>query len=400
MIAPDFLEQTNNLQPDPGELLKRFVGLPEQQIALFHQFLELLERSPKELEQLATLFAVFAENPIALYEKMIGNGRYELLTGSSNPELAQKVADLLQKQLVNTMENDTYVTLFNSGEARPVSETPVKDRHVFLLQTIGPPNPDKDFGELLLMLDAVYRGGAKKITVVIPHLGFGRQDRLPLHGKVVEPLSVATVLKALERYADEFVVLDPHSDQTQAAVEKPFQIVFGSYILIPAIKEYFPLVNAVVLSPDAGGTPRAEAWAKRLSDGKKTIQVASAYKTRDPESGLSKTKDIMGDVLGKDVIIVDDMIDGGTTLVEAAKLAKAKGAERIIAVATHGVFSKDVVEKIQNSPIEKVFVLDTIAAPEAVLQCEKIEVISCAPLLKEAIYRLSHEQDLNDLFVP
>jgi len=243
------------------------------------------------------------------------------------------------------------------------------------------------------MIDAAKRASAQEIIVVIPYFGYARQDR---KDRPRVPVSASLIAELIRHAgADKICTLDIHSDQAQGFVQIPWDNLFGSYCLVPRLeKENFQ--NLVVASPDKGGVPIATAYAKRLNaDG-----VAIVYKERDVNSvNQSEALDLIGDVKGKTVLLVDDMIDTARTLVNAAKLLKARGAEKIWASATHGVLSGDAIERIDKSPIEKLIITDTIPQLNSVLKNSKFEIISVDRLLADAIQRIESGESISEKLI-
>lgn len=314
-------------------------------------------------------------------------GDFVLLTGNSNPELAEKVAQLLGTKVYNP------VTKFADGENRVQIPINIRRGSVIILQSTCPPNVDSNIIELLLMIDAAKRASAEEVIVIIPYFGYARQDR---KDRPRVPISSSIIAQAIEfAGADKICTLDIHSEQLQGFVKAPWDNLYASYSMIPRIeKENFK--DLVVASPDKGGVPTATAYARRLN----AQGVAIVYKVRDVHSSdQSEALDIIGDVEGKDLLLVDDMATTAGTLCNAAALIKSKGAKSIWAAITHGVFAPGAVEKIDNSPIEKILITDTIPQSEEVEKCSKIEVVSIAGLLAEAILRIETGQSLSEKLI-
>lgn len=298
---------------------------------------------------------------------------FVLLTGTSNPKLAQDIAKLLKSEVYKP------VSKFADGETRVQIPVNIRRGNVVIIQPTCPPDVDGSLIELLLMIDAAKRASANEIIVVIPYFGYSRQDR---KDRPRVPISAALVAQLIEYAgADHIVTVDIHSDPQQGFAKVPWDNLYGSFCLVPRIqKEKFD--NLVVASPDKGGVPIATAFANRL----KAAGVAIVYKERDiATTNQSVALGLIGDVGGKNVLVVDDMIDTGGTLANAVSLLKKRGAKKIWASATHGIFSSDALVKIQNSPLEKVLVTDTVPQTEAVLKNPKIEIISVASMVAEAI---------------
>lgn len=310
-----------------------------------------------------------------------------LLTGTSNLPLTREIGKLLGKTVYNP------VTKFADGETRVQIPINIRRGSVIIIQSTCPPDIDGNIMELLLMIDASKRASADEIIVVIPYFGYARQDR---KDRPRVPISSSVIAQAIEfAGADKICTIDIHSDQAQGFVQIPWDNLFGSYCLVPRLeKENFK--NLVVASPDKGGVPIATAYAKRLgADG-----VAIVYKERDVASiNQSEALDLIGDVKGKTVLLVDDMIDTARTLANAARLLKERGALSILAAATHGVLSADAIERIDNSPIEKVIITDTIPQQKLVTHNPKFEIISVATLVAEAIKRIESGQSISEKLI-
>ncbi len=312
---------------------------------------------------------------------------FVLLTGTSNIPLAEEIGKILNKTVHQP------VTKFADGETRIQIPINIRRGSVIIIQSTCPPDIDGSIMELLLMIDAAKRASAGEIIVVIPYFGYARQDRKDRPRVPVSASLIAQLLK--HSGADKICTLDIHSDQSQGFVQIPWDNLYGSYCLVPRLeKEKFK--NLIVASPDKGGVPIATAYAKRLAaDG-----VAIVYKERDVNTvNQSEALDLIGNVSGKTVLLVDDMIDTARTLVNAAKLLKERGAGEIWASATHGVLSADALEKIENSPIEKVIITDTIPQPDKVVSNSKFEVISVADLLAEAIQRIESGKSISEKLI-
>lgn len=303
---------------------------------------------------------------------------YILLAGRANPKLAQDIAKILGKDLVEP------ISFFSDGEIRVKDIPNLRRRHVFIIQSTSSPVND-NIMELLLMIDAARRASATEIVAVMPYFGYSRQDRKELPRV---PISAAVVAQLIEHTgADRIFAMDIHSEQAEGFVQIPWDNLYGSYTLLPELKKRLNPENLVVASPDKGGMTRATGYSRIL--GAKG-GLAIVYKERDLSiNNQSKALGMIGDVSGKDVLLVDDMMDTGGTIVNAADYLKQKGAKKIIAAATHGLFSGNAVAKITNSSsLEEVIVTDTIAQRKEVFNCSKITVVSIAPLIAEAIKRM------------
>lgn len=298
-----------------------------------------------------------------------------LLTGRANTTLATNIAKILKKDISQPISS------FADGEIRVKGIPVLRNKHVFIIQPTAPPVND-NLMELIFMIDAAKRSSAGEITTIIPYFGYSRQDRK--EGPRV-PISATIVSKMIEKTgANRIFTLDIHTEQAEGFVSIPWDNLYGSYALLPTIKKA-NIQKLVVASPDKGGVPRATGYGRLLNaDG-----IAIVYKERDVNmKNISKILTMIGNVSGKNVLLVDDMIDTAGTIVNAANFLKEKGAKSIWAAATHGLFSGDAIKKINESSIEQVIVTDSIAQRDEVLKNKKISIVSVAPLLAEAIKRI------------
>lgn len=312
---------------------------------------------------------------------------FVLLTGTSNLPLAEKVGALLGKKVHQP------VTRFADGERRVQIPVNIRRGSVVIIQPTCPPDIDGSIMELLLMIDAAKRASAQEIIVMIPYFGYARQDRKDRPRVPVSASLIANLLQVAG--ADKICTLDIHSDQSQGFVRIPWDNLFGSFTMVPRLeKEEF--TNLVVASPDKGGVPIATAYARRLN----AEGVAIVYKERDVNAvNQSEALDLIGNVSGKTVLLVDDMIDTARTLVNAANLLKEKGAKSIWAAATHGVFSADAIDRINSSGIEKIIITDSIPQTESVISNPKFEIISVADLIAAAIKRIESGESISEKLI-
>jgi ribose-phosphate pyrophosphokinase len=307
----------------------------------------------------------------------------KLFTGNANQPLAQEIAKFLGVPLA-----DAEVSRFSDGEVFVQINENVRGADVFVIQPTCPPVND-NLMELLVMIDALKRASAQRITVVLPYYGYGRQDRkvqprVPITAKLVADLITAAG-------ANRVLALDLHAGQIQGFFNIPVDHLFAA----PPLIDYFEtkkLQDLVLVSPDAGGVERARAIAKRLKGG-----LAIIDKRRDGP-GVAVVMHLIGDVKGKDVVVIDDMIDTAGTLIQAVNAIKREGARRILACGVHPVLSGPAIDRIENSPLEEVVVTNTIPLPKE-KQNAKIVVLSVAPLLGEAIRRIHEEESVSTLFV-
>jgi ribose-phosphate pyrophosphokinase len=307
-----------------------------------------------------------------------------IFSGRANPKLA---ADIAKKLKINLGKIE--IGNFADGELSVQIKENVRGRPVFFIQSVCPPEINANLVELLVTIDAFRRSSAGEIIVVIPYFAYARQDR---KDRPRVPISAKLIANLIESAgANRVLCLDLHSDQIQGFFNIPVDNLYGSYVLIPTLKKQFRK-NLMVLSPDVGGTARARAFAARLK-----APLGIIDKRRDPTvPNKAEALHIIGDVKGKNVVIVDDMVDTAGTLIEAARVVSEAGATSVSANATHGLFSRDANSRTEASKIEQVFATDTI--PQ-VGKAKKIKVISVAPLLAEAIKRIYQKQSISSLFV-
>ncbi|NPA52758.1 MAG: ribose-phosphate pyrophosphokinase [Aquificae bacterium] len=306
----------------------------------------------------------------------------KIISGTANPEFAYKIADYLHVPLC-----DTLITRFSDGEVRVQIKENVRGADVFVIQTLSYPAND-NIMELLLILDALKRSSTHRITAVIPYFAYARQDR---KDKPRVPISAKLLADIIQKAgADRVLTVDLHSAQIQGFFDCPVDNLYA----LPVILDYLKsknIQNPIVVSPDAGGVERARMLANRLDCG-----LAIIYKRR-PAPNIVETFDVIGDVTGKNAIIIDDIIDTAGTIVSASQMLLQKGAKSVIATCTHPVFSGPAVERLKNSPIEEVIVTNTI--PVRGKEFEKLKVLSVAELVGEAIKRINIESSVSSLFV-
>lgn len=315
---------------------------------------------------------------------MFGSGNLKLLTGNSNPVLAQEIADYLDVAVTRTT-----VKTFSDGESRVEIGENVRGSDAFVIQSTCSPVNDS-LMELLLLIDALRRASARRITAVVPYYGYARQDRkvtprVPISAKLVANLIVTAGARRM-------LSMDLHAGQIQGFFDIPVDHLFAAPVLLEHLKMTLN-GELVVVSPDAGGTERARAFAKRLNAG-----LAIIDKRRE-EANVAKAMHIIGEVENKTAIILDDMIDTAGTLTEAAKALKGAGAGRVMACATHPVLSGPAVQRIDNSVIESVLVTNSIPLCDNAINCGKITALSVNRLLGEAIRRIHHDDSVSSLFV-
>lgn len=295
-------------------------------------------------------------------------------------DLAKKIAQAYGTELGNIT-----LSRFSDGEFQPSFEESIRGSRVFL---IGSTNPSSEnLMELLLMIDAAKRASAKHITAVIPYFGWARQDRKDKPRVPIAAKLVASLLEAAG--ATRIITMDLHADQIQGFFEKPVDHLYASTIFIPYIQS-LKLENLCMASPDMGGSKRAYSYSKYLNS-----EVAICYKQRKKANVIEKME-LIGNVEGKNVILVDDMIDTAGTIVKAATLMRERGALSVRAIATHPILSGDAYEKIENSQLEEIIVTDTIPMRQ---KSQKVRVLTCSNLFAEVMKSVNEYQPISNKFI-
>jgi ribose-phosphate pyrophosphokinase len=309
-----------------------------------------------------------------------------IFTGNANPRLACDIVDHLALPLGKAL-----VDQFTDGEIRVEIEENVRGRDVFVVQPTCRPTNDSIM-ELLIMVDALRRASAGRITTVIPYFGYSRQDRRVRSARV--PISARVIANLITSVgADRVLTVDLHADQIQGFFDLPVDNVYSSPVLLGDIwRQKHP--NLIVVSPDVGGVVRARALAKRLDDAELAI-----IDKRRPKTNESRVMHIIGEVEGKSCVIVDDLVDTAGTLCKAAAALKEHGASLVLAYATHPVLSGNAVENIEASALDELVVTDTIPLSKAARECNKIRTMSVAVMLAESIRRISNEESVSSLFM-
>ena len=308
-----------------------------------------------------------------------------LFTGNANPVLAQQIASHLGAEL-----GKASVGRFSDGEVTVEIQQNVRARDVFVVQSTGAPT-NENLMELLIMVDALKRASARRITAVIPYFGYARQDRRPRSTRV--PISAKVVANLLQTAGVErLLTMDLHADQIQGFFDIPVDNVYATPILLGDLFK-MGYKNQVVVSPDVGGVVRARAIAKRLESDLAIIDK------RRPRPNVATVMNIIGDVNGRTCVIMDDMVDTANTLCEAAKALKEQGAVRVVAYCTHPVLSGAAVSRIEASVIDELVVTDTIPLKAEAEACQKIRVLSVAGLMAETMRRICEESSVSSLFV-
>ncbi|MFP8965775.1 ribose-phosphate pyrophosphokinase [Pokkaliibacter sp. CJK22405] len=307
-----------------------------------------------------------------------------VFTGNAHPELARKVVDQLCLPL-----GDADVGHFSDGEIAVQINENVRGKDCFIIQPTCAPTND-NLMELVMMTDALRRASAQRITAVVPYFGYARQDRRPRSARV--PISAKAVADILSGVGvDRVLTVDLHAEQIQGFFDIPVDNVFGSPVLIEHIQRQ-NYENAIVVSPDVGGVVRARAVAKQLD-----YDLAIIDKRRE-KANVSQVMHIIGDVRDRTCILVDDMCDTAGTLCKAAAALKEHGARSVIAYATHPVLSGPAIDNINNSVLDKLIVTDTIPLSKAASSSEKIEQLTLAPTLAEAVRRVCNEESISAMF--
>jgi ribose-phosphate pyrophosphokinase len=308
-----------------------------------------------------------------------------VFTGNANPKLAHDVVRHLNIRL-----GRATVGRFSDGEVMVEILENVRGKDVFVLQSTCMPTNDT-LVELLVLVDALKRASAGRITAAIPYFGYARQDRRPRSVRV--PITAKVVANMLTTVGiDRLLTMDLHSDQIQGFFDIPVDNIYSMPILLGDLwkSDY---QNLVVVSPDVGGVVRARQMAKRLE-----CDLAIIDKRR-PKANVAKVMNIIGDVQGRTCVIMDDMVDTANTLCEAARALKEHGAERVLAYCTHPVLSGNAVERIASSALDKLVVTDTIPLREDAKACGRIQQLSVASLLAETMLRISNEDSVSSLFM-
>ncbi|MGF1752165.1 ribose-phosphate pyrophosphokinase [Vibrio makurazakiensis] len=309
----------------------------------------------------------------------------KLFAGNATPELAQRIADRLYISL-----GDATVDRFSDGEVAVQINENVRGSDVFLIQSTCAPTND-NLMELVVMIDAMRRASAGRITAVIPYFGYARQDRRVRSARV--PITAKVVADFLSNVGvDRVLTIDLHAEQIQGFFDVPVDNIFGTPVLLEDMQNR-GLENPVVVSPDLGGVVRARATAKALGD----VDIAIVDKRR-PRANVSEVMNLIGDVEGRDCVIVDDMIDTGGTLCKAAEALKERGAKRVFAYATHAVFSGTAADNIGNSVLDQVIVTDSIKLSPEMAATGKVTELSLSRMLAEAIRRISNEESISAMF--
>ena len=310
------------------------------------------------------------------------NAEVKIVSGRSNPEIAEKIARATHRDLA-----DVTIRNFSDGELWVKYEENVRGVDLYIVQSIFAPSDN--LMELLLLIDAAKRASARRITAVIPYMGYARQDRKDQPRVAITAKLVANLLT--QAGANRVITMDMHTPQLQGFFDIPVDHLYASTVSVDSVKK-LGLGDLTVASPDVGGVKNARTYAKLLGDGVDLVVVDK----RRPTHNVAEVMNIIGDVKDRNIVIVDDLIDTGSTFVKCAEAIKKAGAKEVVGVCTHPVFSGEAVQKITASEaISKLFVTDTIPLRD---HHPKIEVISVAGLFAEAIMRTHENQSISSLF--
>lgn len=310
------------------------------------------------------------------------NFEARIFSGRSNPELTAEINDILR-----TPPGQISISNFSDREIHLRFEENIRGRDVFIVQSTNP--PADNILELLLIIDAARRASAGRITAVIPYYGYARQDRkdqprVPISSRLILDMIVSAG-------ANRIVAMDLHSTQIQGFVNIPFDHLYAKTIFIDRLKQIINTGDFSIVAPDIGSIKFARSYAKILGTPLTIIDK------RRPSSNKAEVMNVIGESKLKDALIIDDMIDTGSTVVQAATLIKDNGGGKVIVAVTHGIFSGECIKRIMSSPIDKVIVSNSIAISKERM-FPKLEIISAAPLLAEAIKRIHNEESISSLF--
>jgi ribose-phosphate pyrophosphokinase len=309
-----------------------------------------------------------------------------IFAGTANPKLANDIA----RELGIPMGKAT-MGRFSDGEVAFEILENIRGSDIYLIQPTCAPTAD-NFVELLVMVDAMKRASASRVTAVIPYFGYARQDRRPRSARV--PITAKVAAKMISTVGtDRVVTIDLHSDQIQGFFDIPVDNVYASPLTLADIWQHQGKEELVVVSPDVGGVVRARAIAKRLD-----ADLAIIDKRR-PRANVSKVMNIIGEVEGKSCVMVDDMVDTAGTLCKAASALKEQGAARVVAYCVHPVLSGPAIDNIMGSDLDELVVTDTIPLSEAAVQCGRIRQLSVAQMLAETIRRMAHGESVSSMYV-
>jgi len=306
--------------------------------------------------------------------------KFKLFSGTANPKVAAEIAEYLDRPL-----SKITVNRFSDGEINVQIGESIRGIDCFIIQPTCAPAND-NLMELLIITDAMRRASAKSITAIVPYFGYARQDR---KAAPRVPITAKLVANMMEKAGiDRVVTIDLHAGQIQGFFDIPVDNLYGSILFFDYFKE-LKLKNPIIASPDIGGVARARYFASKLG-----LDMVIVDKRRE-KANVSEVMNIIGDVKGKDVILIDDMVDTAGTMVKAAAALKAKGANSVMAYATHGVLSGPAIDRIKDSVLDELVISDTIPFKG---ECKKIKVLSTAKLFAEVIRRIMYNESINKLF--
>jgi ribose-phosphate pyrophosphokinase len=308
----------------------------------------------------------------------------KIFSGNSNRKLAESITRYMGIPL-----GSAFVGSFSDGEIQVEFRENVRGMDVFVIQSTCHPVND-NLIELLIMIDALKRASASRVTAVMPYYGYARQDRKVASRAPITAKLIADIITAAG--ADRVLTIDLHAGQIQGFFDIPVDHLYAGALMADAIRNDIPSSQCVIVSPDAGGVERARAFAKRLGS---TLAIIDKRRSKPNES---EVMNVIGDVRDKDAVLLDDMVDTAGTLVKAANALFQAGTRNIYACCTHPVLSGSAVERINNSSIKKLYITDTIPTDDKTANCSKLQVESVAPLLGEAISRIHREVSVSELF--
>lgn len=312
--------------------------------------------------------------------------KIKIFTGNANPVLSSEIISSL-----NIVQGKAFVGRFSDGESQVEILENVRGCDVFVLQPTCGPSPAETLMELLVIVDALKRSSAARITAVVPYFGYSRQDRRSRLTRV--PITAKLAAKMIEASGvDRILTIDLHADQIQGFFNIPIDNIYAQPVLVADILSQ-NYKDIVVVSPDVGGVVRARAAAKRINDSDLAI-----IDKRRPAPNMVKVMNVIGDVQGRTCILIDDMVDTATTLCQAASILKEKGANKVVAYATHAILSGLAIDNINSSELNELVVTNTTPLTKATVKCEKIRVVSIALKLAEVIKRISEEQSISAIF--
>lgn len=325
-------------------------------------------------------------NPVAKNIVNENNSELMIFTGNANPDLARRIAAQLQQPV-----GKATVQTFSDGEISVEIEETVRGREVFVIQPTCKPTNDHIM-ELLVMVDALRRASAERITAVVPYFGYSRQDRRPRSSRV--PITAKVVANMIESVGvDRILTVDLHADQIQGFFNIPVDNVYASPILLGDVWRQRH-ERLIVVSPDVGGVVRARALAKRLGDADLAI-----IDKRRPKANVAKVMNIIGDVEGKNCVLVDDLVDTAGTLCNAAAALKEHGAASVTSYCTHPVLSGPAIDNIRGSQLDELVVTDTIPLSAEAEACDKIRQLSIATMLAETIRRMNQNESVSSMYM-